>query len=564
MLQKMLHFIFCNIIMKKNERNAMEKLELSNLLQGETLTIEYKDDSKRDFNDDLIIKACVSMSNANGGVVLIGVSDIGEIVGSLRAKKGSPQALEGMIRERTNPGINTTVSFINHENKTVVIIQVPKSIDVISTSGGLYLKRQLDSHGKPENKPMSLDEILRGVTRFGMTDLSAGILAEITLDDIDMELVLSTAQKILSSTSSEADKEIFGGTPLNILKSIGLLDRNNIPNIAAILLFGKEDVIKERIPNHFVQYQVFSNSGEILKNEKYYLPIVKLFPILLQSPELCRNSNELVINGQSIVIPEYSKDGLREAFANALVHRDYTMHSGIQVQVYPDELKISSAGGFLDGINIHNLLSVPPTPRNRRLSEAMMRLKFVETSGRGIDIIFYSQARFGRPAPDYSETTPSTVIARLIGGTANLEFCRYIMSLGKPSLSEMLILNSLFYKRSINISDAAILLQTSETVAQQILTELLKKEWLEIIDEKNPIYLLKGTLKKNKIRLNEKMQSQIKDKILKILLEHPNLNRTEMSDILNLSPDQTYRLLSSLQKENKIILDGKSWRLKNQ
>lgn len=542
----------------------MEKLELSNLLQGETLTIEYKDDSKRDFNDDLIIKACVSMSNANGGVVLIGVSDIGEIVGSSRAKKGSPQALEGMIRERTNPGINTSVSFVNNEDKTVVIIQVPKSIDVISTSGGLYLKRQLDSHGKPENKPMSLDEILRGVTRFGMTDLSAGTLAEITLDDIDMELVLSTAQKILSSTSSEADKEIFGGTPLNILKSIGLLDRNNIPNIAAILLFGKEDVIKERIPNHFVQYQVFSNSGEILKNEKYYLPIVKLFPILLQSPELCRNSNELVINGQSIVIPEYSKDGLREAFANALVHRDYTMHSGIQVQVYPDELKISSAGGFLDGINIHNLLSVPPTPRNRRLSEAMMRLKFVETSGRGIDIIFYSQARFGRPAPDYSETTASTVIARLIGGTANLEFCRYIMSLGKPSLSEMLILNNLFYKRSINISDASILLQTSENVAQQILTELLKKEWLEIIDEKNPIYLLKGTLKKNKIRLNEKMQSQIKDNILKILLEHPNLNRTEMADILNLSPDQTYRLLSSLQKENKIILDGKSWRLKNQ
>ena len=137
------------------------------------------------------------------------------------------------------------------------------------------------------------------------------------------------------------------------------------------------------------------------------------------------------------------------------------------------------------------------------------------------------------------------------------------MTLGKPSLLEMLILNALFYKRSINIQDTAILLQTSEHVAQQILTELLKKEWLEIIDEKNPIYLLKGTLKNNKIRLNEKNQEKIKEKILDLLQTHPNLNKIEMAGILNLSPDQTYRMLSGLQKEGKVILEGKIWKLKD-
>ncbi len=551
------YFIFTNNLV------FMEQSELQHLLSGETLTIEYKDDSKRDFSDDLIIKACVGLSNASGGFVLVGVSDSGEIIGSLRATKGSPSALEGMIRERTNPGINVNVSFVQNDDKILVVIKVPESPNVVSTSNGIYLKRQLNSHGKPENKPMTVDEILGGISRFGMNDISANTLTGISMDDVDVELVANLSQKILSNTSSDADKEIFTAEPVKILKSLGLLDRNNIPNIAAILLFGKEDVIKERIPNHFVQYQVFSNSGEILKNEKYYLPIVKLFPILLQSPELSRNSNEFVVDGQSIVIPEYSKDGLREALANAFVHRDYTKHSGIQVQVFPSELKISSAGGFLDGININNILTVPPTPRNRRLSEAMMRLKFVETSGRGIDIIFYSQARFGRPAPDYSETTSATVIVRLVGGTANLEFCRYIMTLGKPSLLEMLILNALFYKRSINIQDTAILLQTSEHVAQQILTELLKKEWLEIIDEKNPIYLLKGTLKNNKIRLNEKNQEKIKEKILDLLQTHPNLNKIEMAGILNLSPDQTYRMLSGLQKEGKVILEGKIWKLKD-
>lgn len=91
----------------------MVNIDISNYLNDETLTIEYKDDSKRDLNDDLIIKACISLSNANGGILLIGISDDGKIVGSSRTKKGSESALEGMIRERTNPGLSTKVTFIN-------------------------------------------------------------------------------------------------------------------------------------------------------------------------------------------------------------------------------------------------------------------------------------------------------------------------------------------------------------------------------------------------------------------------------------------------------------------
>lgn len=540
----------------------MVNIDISNYLNGETLTIEYKDDSKRDFNDDLIIKACVSLSNANGGILFIGISDDGKIVGSSRAKKGSESALEGMIRERTNPGLSTKVTFINCNDKIVVLVNVPKGNSVTSTSNGLYLKRQINSHGQPENKPMSLDEILRGVTKIGMTDLSAETIPNVNISDIDIDLLKETANKIIATSSSEADRTIFTQEPSSILKTLGLLDNNNIPNIAAILLFGRENTIKDRIPNHFVQYQVFGSSGEILKNEKHYLPIVKLLPLILNYPELQRNSNELIINGQSFVIPEYSSNGLREALANAFVHRDYTMHSGIQIQVFPTELKISSAGGFLEGITIDNLLSTPPTPRNRRLSEAMMKLKFVETSGRGIDIIYYSQARYGRPAPDYSETTNSTVNVRLIGGNPNLEFCRYIFMLGHPTLMEMLILNNLYYNRSINKEVTAKLLQRSEDYSLQILSELVKKGWLEIYDEGNPVYLLKGTLNNNKIRLTGKNQDERKNSVLKILKEHPNINRTNMAKLLNLSPDQTYRILLTLQQEGKIELNGKKWILK--
>lgn len=535
--------------------------DLENYLAGETLNIEYKDDSREHFSDELIIKACVSLANASGGVILIGVTDDGKVVGSKRAKRGNEKALEGMIRERTNPSINSTVVFVDYQEKTVVLINIEKSIDVISTTSGLYLKRQINSKGKPENKPMSLDEILRGTTRFGMNDLSAGSLSGVSLDDIDINLVQRIATEILNKNPSSADLEIFSRDPINILKSLALLDKNGIPNIAALLLFGTCDAIRERIPNHFVQYQVFSNSGEVLRNEKFYSPIVELFPLLIQAPEISRNSNELLLNGRSIVIPEYSNAALREAFANAFVHRDYTMHSGIQIQVFPSELKITSAGGFLDGITIDNLLSVAPTPRNRRLAEAMMRMKFVETSGRGIDIIYYSQAKFGRPAPDYSATTSSTVVVRLVGGAANLDFCRFVMSLGEPSLMEMLVLNALFYQRSMCLSEISKLLQSSDLTTKQILNELIKKGWIEILDETNPLYLLKGTIEKNNKRVTRKSQEKFKKNILELLEKHPNLNRTKIAMALNLTAPQTYRLLISLQQEKRIALEGKTWKI---
>lgn len=541
----------------------MEQLDLTPFLSGETLNIEYKDDTKPTFSDELIIKACVSMANAEGGVILIGITDDAKVSGSKRAAKGSEQALEGMIRERTRPALTTKVIFINYRNQIVAMISVPKSIDVVSTSNGLYLKRQLDSHGKPQNLPMTIDEIIRNTTRLGMTDLSANVLNGTTIDDLDLELVAYTAADILKNNQTPADIEIYSKDPINILKTLGLLNYDNMPNIAGLLLFGKENSIQTHIPNHFVQYQAFGNTGEILRNEKYYTPIAKLFPELLKKPELLRNSNEIIVNGRSITIPEYAEAALRETFANAFVHRDYTMHSGIQIQIFSTELRVTSAGGFLEGININNLLSTPPIPRNRRLSEAMMKLKFVETSGRGIDIIYYSQAKYGRPAPDYSASNQNSVIVRLAGGTANIEFCQYIMSLGSPSLYEMLILNALFYQRSMNIQDISKLIQTPESVTKQIISDLLQKDWIELLDEHNPIYFLKGTLKSTSIRVTRFNQSEIKSKIIEILSNNNNISRTEIAKSLNLTPNQVYRLLSSLQKEGKVKLLGKNWILNN-
>ncbi|WP_031492278.1 ATP-binding protein [Succinivibrio dextrinosolvens] len=532
----------------------------------ESLQIEFKDDSRDSFNFDDVIRACIGLSNAEGGVVFCGIKDNGEVVGSRVALKRGIAGVKYSIRENTDPSIDCDVEIINYkENCSVVKITVPKGNVAVGSRKGLYVKRVLDAKGNPSNSGMSLDSLINTVGRVGARDLTSQALSGLSIKEIDLDLVALTAKKIVDSNqSSEADVHIFSQAPMDILRTLGLINRDDVPNIACLLLFGYEDSLIERMPNHFLQYQVFIGEGnELVKNEKYSSPIAKLLPQLLSFPELNRKSNEIIIDGRSVVIPEYAPNSVREAIANALNHRDYTLHSGIQVQVFPKELIICSAGGFVSGIDIDKLLNTPPNPRNRRLNDAMMRLKLVESSGRGIDTIYFWQAKYGRPAPDYSMSDSTKVEVVLAGGTANLDFVREMISVDVKNVYQMLILNSLFLKNSMSLDEISEIVQLPVSRTKNIVADMINSRLIYPIGPQKETYLLyKQNNGPRKLSRNE--SEVLRQNILDELKKSGSLTKTELSKLLFLSDSQTYRLLSALKSEGKIEIDStsKSWRIK--
>lgn len=540
----------------------MENTNISSLLMGETLTVEYKDDSRDNFNLDNIVKACVGMANAGGGVVLAGINDKGEIVGSKKTLEKGRIELEGFIRENTDPGLETSVSHIKIGDKTIVKIDISPEDNVTSTSSGIFYKRVINSKGEPCNNIMRGDDILRTIIKLSKVDLSARILKSCTVDDLDFDLIKETAQDILKKSQDPIDVEIFSKEPIDILKTLGLVVDNNITE-AALLLFGIPKILEEKIPSHFVKLQMFSNSGEILRNEYYVQPIVRLMPFLLKQDIFNKNSNEIIIDGKSHYIPEYVNDALREAISNAFAHRDYTKTLGIQIQLYPNELSICSAGGFLEGISIDHLLSTPPQPRNRLLANAMMRLKLVESSGRGIDKIFYYQALYGRASPDYFSSTDEFVKVIIAGGDANLEFCRLVRTYNNPSIVEMLILNTLFYKHSLSVEDISKEIQQTVSFTRTILNNMFNKRWIQPLNKAHEIFLLNDPLNHSSknIVITKSTAIDYKIKILNTLREHPSLSRVELAKAIGITTDQTYRLLNSLRDSGEIQLNGKKWEL---
>ncbi|WP_419918597.1 ATP-binding protein [Candidatus Poriferisocius sp.] len=112
--------------------------------------------------------------------------------------------------------------------------------------------------------------------------------------------------------------------------------------------------------------------------------------------------------------------------ASALVHRDYTANGPTIVKVSQDALVVSNPGGLPEGVTTSNLLITPPRPRNPALADAFKRAGVVERTGRGINRAFASQLALGKPVPDYSRSTFSSVVARVRSGPADKELAGFV------------------------------------------------------------------------------------------------------------------------------------------
>lgn len=121
-----------------------------------------------------------------------------------------------------------------------------------------------------------------------------------------------------------------------------------------------------------------------------------------------RNSRTKTIigeDGQRRDKPEYPVKAVREAILNALVHRDYSIHTEnvpIRVEMYRDRMEIISCGGLYGKITIDSLGKVRPETRNAALANMLELLDITENRYSGIPTIRAEFRNAGLPAPIFS------------------------------------------------------------------------------------------------------------------------------------------------------------------
>ena len=102
---------------------------------------------------------------------------------------------------------------------------------------------------------------------------------------------------------------------------------------------------------------------------------------------------------------EYPVVAVREAILNALVHRDYSIHTEnvpIRIEMYRDRMEIINSGGLYGKITIDSLGKVRPETRNAALANMLELLKITENRYSGIPTIRAAFREAGLPAPIFS------------------------------------------------------------------------------------------------------------------------------------------------------------------
>ena len=528
--------------------------------QGESLSIEFKSDLKSLPDRDLVATV-VSLVNTEGGNLLLGVEDDGTVTG-LHANHLNVSGIPSLIANKTNPAISVRVERCELQGKSIARISVPKSRQLVSTSDGLLVRRRLKLDGTPEAVPFYPHEFIQRQSSMGLVDPSAMVFEEVEASQLDplQRLRIRNAIKKYGGEQSLlalADDELDGA--LGLIKSISGKRR---PTAAGLLLLGKEDLLRTHLPAYEVAFQVLSGT-DVKVNEFYRKPLIETFEEVELQFKPWVVEDELEVGLFRVPIPNYDRRAFREGFVNALVHRDLSRLGAVHVKIDNSGLNISSPGGFIEGVNLSNLLVAAPHSRNPLLADIIKRIGLAERTGRGIDRIYEGMLRYGRPEPDYALSSPYLVNLFMANVAADRDFLRMVIEqhdkLGEPLVEPLIVLMRLRDERRLTTIDIAPSLQKSESQARILLENLLETGLIEAhgTGRGRSYTLSAGVYRRSgqnaayvrQVGFDPIQQEQM---VLKFIQTHGQIKRADVMDLCHLDRNQAYRLLTKMKESGQI------------
>lgn len=536
----------------------------------EMLDVEFKSDVKC-YSDHDLIEEIVGMANTVGGILYLGVEDDGTITG-VHKKHKDAIGVTALIANSTVPPISVRAEIITEEDRDILKIEIPRSRGVVSTTSGKILRRRLKLDGSPEVIPMYPYEIPSRLSELGMLDYSAQPLPGATLEDFDPNQRVRLRKIIQSRQGGEKTLLALPDDELDIaLHFVTDVAGKYVPTVTGMLLIGKEDRIAELIPTARACFQVLEGTA-IRINEDSTKCLLELFETYETYIKAWNPERETEYGLFRIPIPEFDWAAFREGLVNAFCHRDYTMLGAVRVLIDDEGMTISNPGGFIDGVNLKNLLTVEPHGRNPALADAMKRIGLAEKTGRGIDRIFEGSIVYGRPWPDYSESTSRNIKLFIQRAKADLPFAKFVADeqnrQGRSlSIYTLMILSVLYNEKRSTIERIVEMTNLSENKVRSAMEIMVEYGLVEASGRgKNRSYILgKKIYRENDEAIQYVRQTDI-DSIrypeLVMKLAHTQngiISKQDVTELLNVTPTQAYTIIKKLQNEGKLerICSGK-------
>ena len=373
-----------------------ELLEI--VANGENSGIEFKRD---DIRPEQLAKEIVAFANFQGGRVLLGVEDNGQITGL--AREGVQEWVLNVFRDKVHPQI---IPYYEE-----VLVEPGVRVGVIATASGIS-KPYVLRHNNREDVYIRMGDRSELATREQQLRLfeTGGLLhVEVlpvpgtslsTLDLSRLEVYLGSIiqDPEIPTTESQWTSRLLG---LGLMAPDGM--GNNVCSVAGLICFG----INPRRYLRQAGLRVMSFDG-VEKNYQAKLDVMLDGPLVGRWKVSETGSRELVdagliekfvssiepfITEESAGIDDhlrrekswiYPREAVREAVMNALAHRDWTRAVDIEVTNYSDRLEVISPGRFQNSMTISKMVAGQRVPRNVLVLDVLRDYGYVDARGMGV------------------------------------------------------------------------------------------------------------------------------------------------------------------------------------
>ena len=351
---------------------------------------------------DGIQRAVVAFSNADGGVLMIGIDDRGQVKGK-SLDEGLEKKLWEIFNNIESPG-GIEMHGLSIGEVEITIVSVARRLQgVAQTSDGTVLIRR----GK-QNLPLTGAALMELMSQ-RVQDSFDSSLSKWRLSDADPELLaLLCAAFEIGLALEEQDRA-------DALEERGMIVRRSgeavLTKAGALFLvpeaadeFGKCYVEVFRFPEDGAEHDqriVFGGTpAQQVDRATAWIDSELGFDLVVVG----RKRHEL---------KRLPVRALREVIANAVAHRDYQLSgSAVEARVTPNEVSVTSPGGFVAPVTSQNLRNAHAA-RNRRVIQALRAFGLAEDAGRGIRVILSEMAQDLRSEPGFADQPQGHVTARL-------------------------------------------------------------------------------------------------------------------------------------------------------
>ena len=335
--------------------------------------IEFSGNRPKSPSRDDLADEIAAFANTDGGVLLCGVTDQGEVQGMSREQIAE---LDAVLVEISSDAIKPAVRIRTHHRELggerLLLVEVPQSESQHDSPGGSYVRVGASKRRMTSDERLRLAQ-RRGQARFLWFDKQP--VPETGFRTLDEAL-----WKPLLSAEGRADPE-------TALEKMGLLGRDEHGTVRATvagLLFCSHTP-EEWLPNACItatHYRGNDRASGQLDTQTITGPLNR--QIAEAVAFAVRNMRVGAYKDPARVdLPQYSAEALFEALANAVAHRDYSMRgSRIRLSMFADRVEIQSPGTLANSLTVDELEYRQAT-RNEVLASIFGRIPTSGIQGAG-------------------------------------------------------------------------------------------------------------------------------------------------------------------------------------